>query len=308
MDLLLIGDNIVNSIEFDALDLSTRSSVTSSGNVTRPSFDFISVPTGLGFSQDVSVVQGDTIDYVLDQVIKKKNIKLTVYFKGTRAYAKYKEFSVWFGKYNDLNKYRIRFSYLLNGVRRYVEVCLIDLEIKGREGNFVNAEITFQALTPFYEDVYESIIITESENGKIYPYRYPYNYGGGAYIDANTINNDFIKEIPLMITLNGPMATPYVNILEMNNGVLGETYGRVQFNDSVSLKKGEQIVIDAFSNRIYKRVKNSGTGVVAQEDLFDAVNKNYQAFLYAKPGMSRIASSLDDASSSCEVYSVRYVL
>ncbi len=308
MDLLLIGDNIVNSIEFDALDLSTRSSVTSSGNVTRPSFDFISVPTGLGFSQDVSVVQGDTIDYVLDQVIKKKNIKLTVYFKGTRAYAKYKEFSVWFGKYNDLNKYRVRFSYLLNGVRRYVEVCLIDLEIKGREGNFVNAEITFQALTPFYEDVYESIIITESENGKIYPYRYPYNYGGGAYIDANTINNDFIKEIPLMITLNGPMATPYVNILEMNNGVLGETYGRVQFNDSVSLKKGEQIVIDAFSNRIYKRVKNSGTGVTTQEDLFDAVNKNYQAFLYAKPGMSRIASSLDDASSSCEVYSVRYVL
>ena len=308
MDLLLIGDNIVNSIKFDALDLSTRSSVTSSGNVTRPSFDFISVPTGLGFSQDVSVVQGDTIDYVLDQVIKKKNIKLTVYFKGTRAYAKYKEFSVWFGKYNDLNKYRIRFSYLLNGVRRYVEVCLIDLEIKGREGNFVNAEITFQALTPFYEDVYESIIITESENGKIYPYRYPYNYGGGAYIDANTINNDFIKEIPLMITLNGPMATPYVNILEMNNGVLGETYGRVQFNDSVSLKKGEQIVIDAFSNRIYKRVKNSGTGVTTQEDLFDAVNKNYQAFLYAKPGMSRIASSLDDASSSCEVYSVRYVL
>lgn len=308
MDLLLIGDNIVNSIEFDALDLSTRSSVTLSGNVTRPSFDFISVPTGLGFSQDVSVVQGDTIDYVLDQVIKKKNIKLTVYFKGTRAYAKYKEFSVWFGKYNDLNKYRIRFSYLLNGVRRYVEVCLIDLEIKGREGNFVNAEITFQALTPFYEDVYESIIITESENGKIYPYRYPYNYGGGAYIDANTINNDFIKEIPLMITLNGPMTTPYVNILEMNNGVLGETYGRVQFNDSVSLKKGEQIVIDAFSNRIYKRVKNSGTGVTTQEDLFDAVNKNYQAFLYAKPGMSRIASSLDDASSSCEVYSVRYVL
>ena len=308
MDLLLIGDNIVNSIEFDALDLSTRSSVTSSGNVTRPSFDFISVPTGLGFSQDVSVVQGDTIDYVLDQVIKKKNIKLTVYFKGTRAYAKYKEFSVWFGKYNDLNKYRIRFSYLLNSVRRYVEVCLIDLEIKGREGNFVNADITFQALTPFYEDVYESIIITESENGKIYPYRYPYNYGGGAYIDANTINNDFIKEIPLMITLNGPMATPYVNILEMNNGVLGETYGRVQFNDTVSLKKGEQIVIDAFSNRIYKRVKNSGTGVTTQEDLFDAVNKNYQAFLYAKPGMSRIASSLDDASSSCEVYSVRYVL
>ena len=308
MDLLLIGDNIVNSIEFDALDLSTRSSVTSSGNVTRPSFDFISVPTGLGFSQDVSVVQGDTIDYVLDQVIKKKNIKLTVYFKGTRAYAKYKEFSVWFGKYNDLNKYRIRFSYLLNSVRRYVEVCLIDLEIKGREGNFVNADITFQALTPFYEDVYESVIITESENGKIYPYRYPYNYGGGAYIDANTINNDFIKEIPLMITLNGPMATPYVNILEMNNGVLGETYGRVQFNDTVSLKKGEQIVIDAFSNRIYKRVKNSGTGVTTQEDLFDAVNKNYQAFLYAKPGMSRIASSLDDASSSCEVYSVRYVL
>lgn len=308
MDLLLIGDNIVNSIEFDALDLSTRSSVTSSGNVTRPSFDFISVPTGLGFSQDVSVVQGDTIDYILDQVVKKKNIKLTVYFKGTMAYAKYKEFSVWFGKYNDLNKYRIRFSYLLNSVRRYVEVCLIDLEIKGREGNFVNAEITFQALTPFYEDVYESIIITESENGKIYPYRYPYNYGGGAYIDANTINNDFIKEIPLMITLNGPMATPYVNILEMNNGVLGETYGRVRFNDSVSLKKGEQIVIDAFSNRIYKRVKNSSTGVTTQEDLFDAVNKNYQAFLYAKPGMSRIASSLDDASSSCEVYSVRYVL
>ena len=308
MDLLLIGDNIVNSIEFDALDLSTRNAVTSNGETTHPVFDFISVPSGLGFSQDVNIVQGDTIDYVLDQVIKKKNIKLTVYFKGTRAYAKYKDLSTWFGRYNDLNKYRIRFSYLLNEVRRYVEVCLIDLEIKGRDGNFVSAELTLQPLSPFYEDVYTSIIVTDSENGKIYPYRYPYNYGGGAYVDANTINNDFIKEIPLMITLNGPMATPYVNILEIVDGVLGETYGRVQFNDSVSLKKGEQIVIDAFSNRIYKLSKNSGTGVTTQEDLFDAVNKNYQAFLYAKPGMSRIASSLDDASSSCEVYSVRYVL
>ena len=308
MNEILIADNILSTVEFDVLDLNTRESITTNGAVSRPTIDFMLYPSGLGFEQEISVVEGDTLDYVLNQTIKKKNIKLTILFKGEFAYARYKDFSNRFSRYNDLEKYRIRFSFELNGVRRYVEVSIVALEPQGRDGRFVSANLTLQPLSPFYEDVYSSSIITDSQNGKIYPYKYPYSYGGGSFTDENVIENNFIKDIPLRITLKGPMTTPYASIsYATDNEEVGETYGSVRFEASVSLLENESIVIDAFTNRIYKESLGAA-GIKIQTDLFDLVDKRYQSFLFAKPGNSKISSPLENNSSVCEVYTVRYVL
>ena len=273
MNEILIADNILSTVEFDVLDLNTRESITTNGAVNRPTIDFMLYPSGLGFEQEISVVEGNR-----------------------------------FSRYNDLEKYRIRFSFELNGVRRYVEVSIIALEPQGRDGRFVSANLTLQPLSPFYEDVYSSSIITDSQNGKIYPYKYPYSYGGGSFTDENVIENNFIKDIPLRITLKGPMTTPYASIsYATDNEEVGETYGSVRFEASVSLLENESIVIDAFTNRIYK--ESLGTaGIKIQTDLFDLVDKRYQSFLFAKPGNSKISSPLENNSSVCEVYTVRYVL
>ena len=72
----MVADSIVDTIKFDFLDLNTDKVVQNNGVDVTPSFDFIGMPTGIGFKQNVDTVEGDTIDYVVNQIIKKKNIKL----------------------------------------------------------------------------------------------------------------------------------------------------------------------------------------------------------------------------------------
>lgn len=305
----IVADSIVPTFEFDVASTETKEQISSNGVPSKPSMDFTLFPSGLGFKQEVDVVEGDTIDYVLKQTIKKKNIKITLMWKGSGAYYKYKSFLDWLSRYNDLEKYRIRFSYELSQVRRFVDLSVIDLELKGRDDLMVSAELTAQPLSPFYEETINSIMVNDTNRGKIYNYVYPYYYGGGAYSSSNAIENEYLKPIPLKITLRGPMENPFVNISEVKeDGTVGDVYGKVQFNEGLSIGKDESIVIDAFNNRIYKETRNGSTGAKTVEDLFNSVDKSYDSFLFAKAGMSKIAASIEDESSRCEVYYVRYTL
>lgn len=305
----IVADSIVPTFEFDVTSAETKEQVISGGAPSKPEMDFTLFPSGLGFKQEIDVVAGDTIDYVLKQTIKKKNIKITLMWKGSGAYYKYKTFLDWLARYNDLDKYRIRFSYELSQVRRFVDLSVIDLELKGRDDLVVSAELTAQPLSPFYEETVSSIMVNDTNRGKIYNYVYPYYYGGGAYSSSNVIENGYLKPIPLKITLRGPMENPFVNISEVNeDGSTGDVYGRVQFNMGLSIEKNESIVIDAFNNRIYKETVSSSTGAKTVEDLFNSVDKSYDSFLFAKSGKSKIAASLEDEASRCEVYYVRYTL
>lgn len=304
----ITGDDIVSTIQFDVLELETRETVKVNGEATMPSLDFLLFPSGLGFQQEVKIVSGDTIDYVLKQTIKKKNIKLTVMWKGENAYQKYKSFTTWISTYNNLEKYHIRFSYVLGGIRRYVELAVTNIDLKGRDDYFVSAELTMQPLTPFYERDFFSIMINNTHRGKIYNYAYPYFYGGGAYSDSNLIENDYLKQVPIKIILKGPMITPFVNITKINDdGTNGETYGSVQFSSSTSITENQRIIIDAFNNRVYMTETNLDTGATTTKDMFDALDKSKDSFLFANPGRSKITASLDNEEASCEVHYVRYI-
>lgn len=305
----IVADSIVPSFEFDVTSTDTKEQILVDGEPTKPEMDFSLFPSGLGFKQQVDVVEGDTIDYVLNQAIKKKNIKITLMWKGSGAYFKYKAFLNWLSQYNDLEKYRIRFSYVLAEVRRFVDLAVVDFDLKGRDDLMVSAELTAQPLSPFYEEAINLIMVNDTNRGKIYNYVYPYYYGGGAYSSSNVIENGYLKPIPLKITLRGPMENPFVNISEVNDdGTTGDVYGKVQFNLGLAITKNESIVIDAFNNRIYKETVSPLTGARTVEDLFYSVDKSYDSFLFAKSGRSKIAASLEDETSQCEVYYVRYLL
>lgn len=303
------GDTIVSTIQFDVISTDTRKVITSSSNLPdQPSYDFVMFPSGLGFTQEVDVVEGDTIDYVLKQTIKKSNIKLTLLWKGENAYSLYKNFLSWISKYNDLDKYHIRFSYLLGGIRRKVELAVTNLSLKERDGYRVSAELTMQPLSPFYEEEGVSITISQINEGKIYNYSYPYFYGGGAYSSENSIDNSYLASIPLKVTLTGPMENPSVSITSVNDdGSLGETYGRVQFLN-LTITENDKLVIDSFNNKIYLETTNPDTGAVSIKDIYSNVNKVYDSFLFANPGLSKIQASLDNEYSKCSIYYVRYVL
>lgn len=310
------ADSLTDTIQFDVIATETGSQVKNGSNVSRPSFDFIQMPVGLGFKQELEMVEGDTISYIVSQTIKKKEIKLTIAWKGQNAYAKYQSFGTWVANYFDVTKYHIRFSYKIGDMRRYVEVAVSDLNLEGRSGSYVSASITLQPLTPFYEEYDGSfVLIMDTNTGKIYNYSYPYIYGGGAFSGNNAIENIYLKSLPLKITLKGPMSAPYVSISRINEDESVETnpYQRIQFAPGFSIDEDEEVIIDAFNNKIYLNkyeIDASGERIrlISTVDVFNSIDKTYDSFLFANPGRSRINASLDTSKSECKVSYVRYVL
>lgn len=307
---IMQADSITSTIEFDVLDAITREQITQGNNPTRPSYDLIQFPSGLGFQQDVDIVSGDTLDYVISQTIAKKTLKMTVCFKGATAYAKLYSFNAWFAKYANHDDYVTRFSYVMNGIRRYADVIITNGEPKEREGNYVTESITLQPISPFYEETTIETIVTDNNEGMVYAYEYPYKYGGGSYSGNNIITNDFMKKIPLRVTIQGPtLRRPTVSIKKLDeSGAVGETYGTVQLLDSAgALKSNQKFVIDAFSSQIYiETTQESGTKT--KKDVFNLLDKTTDAFLYAEPGTSRISPELETDTATCTVYYLKYVM
>ena len=292
-------DNITPTIYFDVIDFETREVITLNGKTDSPSFDFLEFPSGLGFQQEVSVVEGDTVDYILRQQFKKKKISITLSFNGENANTKSKSFVDWISKYINLDKYRIRFSYIVNNVRRWVDV-----------------QLTLQPLTPWYETGTISFTITATNTAaKIYPYSYPYKYGGGAYSGENVIRNGYLKDMPLKIVFHGSYSAPFVGLRHITTDANGDavvdtsSYAEVRTMEGTNIGANETLVIDALSNRIYKTTKNEDTGVVTRSDMFNSVDKNYNSFLFADTGDSRVVvSEGSSANSYVEISYTRYVL
>lgn len=316
MNVYTIADSLTDTIQFDVIATATNQQVKNGSVVSRPSFDFIKMPSGIGFKQKLETVNGETIDYVISQAMEKKQIKLQLAWKGKDGYAKFQSFSTWIANYFNVETYHIRFSYKIGAMRRFVEVAVVDLELEGRQGNFVSAQITLQPLTPFYEEYDGSFtLVMDTNTGKIYNYTYPYIYGGGAFSGDNAIINDYLKPLPLKITLKGPMDTPYVSIARINEDdtVESNPYLRVQFASGFSIDDDEEVVIDAFNNKVYLNkyeLDDDGNRIrlISTTDVFNYIDKTYDSFLFANPGRSRIAASLDTSSSECRVTYVRYVV
>lgn len=307
---IMQGDSVTSTILFDVLDAVTREQVMVGSNPTRPNYDLMQFPSGLGFQQDVDVVTGDTLDYVINQKIAKKSLKMNVCFQGATAYAKLYAFNAWFAKYANHDKYITRFSYMMNNIRRYADVIITNGEPKEREGNYVTETITLRPISPFYEETTIESIVNDNNDGMIYPYTYPYKYGGGSYSGNNLIINEFMKKIPLRVTISGPtLVAPSVAIRKIaEDGALGETYGTVQLVSSAgALAENEKLVIDAFSSQVYIETTQS-TGVKTKKDVFNLLDKATDSFLYAEPGLNRILPQLDTEKATCTVYFLKYVM
>ena len=309
-----VADSVTDTLQFDVIETATGSQVKSGDVPVTPTIDMFQMPSGLGFKQQLDIVEGDTIDYVVTQTIKKKNIKLNLLWSGMDAYQKYQAFTSWLARYIDTTKYHIRLSYQIGTIRRYVEISPIDIELGGRQGRIVTATITLQPLTPFYEENEISFqIVREGNTGKIYNYEYPYVYGGGAYSSSNVISNGYLKKLPLKIILVGPMLTPSVSISKVkeNGDVESTPYLQVSFMEGFQIDNNEEVVIDAFNNKVYLNTYTVTAGgvkeLVSSVDVFNSVDKTKDSFLFAEPGDSKINVSLDEGSS-CIVSYVGYLL
>lgn len=261
----------------------------------------VTSPSGFGFKQKVTVQETDTVDYVVKQVIQKKDIKLIVNFTYPDAYRKAEGFQNWLGSYLSLSTYKMVLQYS-NGINeRLVDVYVADYEIIAQEAGVVGVSLTIKPLSPNYLKGRTVIHITPNQYNKTYPYSYPYRYGGGT-LSGNTITNDFIAPVPLCVVLHGKIVNPEVSLkLEGED----TPYATVRFT-GLTLSGGARLVIDGINQRITYYASESAEGV----DYFNEIDKDADTFLMAKSGVSQIIANLDSSQEpipNVEISFVKYM-
>ena len=252
--------------------------------IDRYNLDLVTDPTDNGFTLNLSTISSD-IEDIITKVVQKKQVITMNVIQYLNAYNKTNVLANWIQKYSTA-QYRMCLEYNDTTQLRYCEGKVTGLT-KGEKDEFgeIIQKLSFTMSTPFFTKQEQTINIQVSSVGKKYPYKYQYSYGSSK-VENNEINNVYILDIPLIITIDGAISNPTISLIDENN----EIYNTVKFSNFVLLK-GEQLVINSAQRKIYKIVNGIETDMSAETD------PSYDTFLRAKNGLSKIVVNTADASS-----------
>lgn len=249
----------------------------------RFNLDVISNPQENGFKLNLSVVSSDIEDIITKVVQAKNKIKFQIH-QIPNSYQRANILANWIQKYSTAN-YKMALEYNDGQLIRYCEGKVTNLTKTEKDEYFdLVQEVEFTQTTPYFLRQENTIVIETSSVGKKYPFKYPYSYGA-SIVENNEIENPYILNIPLIITINGAIDKPTIDLLDSN----GNSYSKVSFNQS--LFTGEELVINSAQRKIYK-ISQDGT----ETDFIPEVNPQFDTFLRAKTGKTTISINTNDAA------------
>jgi hypothetical protein len=258
--------------------------------------DFVTVPSGLGFVQNVSVISTDTVDYIIKQSLARTDIKLNVEFSEPGSYLKVNSFRSWYAKY--IRK-KVVFYYYDGTIARHMDCVIKKFEVSEIKDGYNTVPITVQPLTPFYLKLDKNIIVSIQTAGKVYPYAYPFAYGGGI-LSNNILTNTYFDKVPLTVKLTGRIVYPQISL---RHKTTQDIYATVSFPELV-LVEGAFLIVDAINSRI---LYYDGSVLV---DGYNFLDHTKETFLFADPGDSEIVVNLDqlEIKASAQISYVQYVV
>lgn len=249
-------------------------------------FNLINVtnPTGNGFRLSLSLLSTDIEDVITKVTEVKQIVKFTIN-QHQNAYSKANLLSQWIQKYSR-PEYTMALEYNDGSIIKYAEGKVITLDkTEQDEFKILPQLLEFQKTTPYFVKKENTITIQVSSVGKKYPYTYPYSYGASV-VQNNEIINPYILDIPLIITIEGAITNPTIDLLDDN----GNRYTRVKF-DEIIVAQGEKLVINSAQKKIFK-VNQDGT----QTDFVAEVSPLFDTYLRAKTGKSTININTNDSA------------
>jgi hypothetical protein len=247
--------------------------------IDRFNLDLITDINGVGFKLKLSTIDGDIESIVTKVVQDKQEVKFKIHFIN-RAYEKSTVLEQWLEKYSTISK-RMALEYTDGVRRRYTEGKVISLSKteKDEYGQLIR-EVTFKPLTPFFSHIENVIKIKVAAVGKSYPYRYPYSYGKNV-VENNEINNPYILDVPVTVTITGSIYEPTILLLDEDN----IEYSRIKFT-GLTLSEGQYLIINSAERKIW-----FFNGVELQ-DYTAETDPRYDTFLRAKSGLTKISVNL----------------
>lgn len=247
-------------------------------------------PSGLGFRQEVKLVETKLIDYIVDRQMKKADIKLQAHFPEPNSYLKIRAFRVWYGKHI---KSKTVLYYRNDNEEKWIDCIIKEFGSTEVDTRINTIPLTIQALSPFYQLRQKQIMAAITVSGKNYAYDYPYSYGGGVLENA-TFENTFFEDIPLRIRVHGKVVNPQVS-LKYEDEV--DAYTIVRFTD-LTINEGQILEIDAINSRILLYASAEDTNPT---DVYDQVDKTKDTFIYVKPGVNTLVANLDQVNITASV-------
>jgi len=259
------------------------------------------------FSIDTKVAEGDVVDRVIKQSVKRDLVSINLAFVGARPLDSMEQFRAWVASYMNARKYRVTLEITTGaygssvGRTRMFDLAFRSFEPKERHGGVAKAVLTVLPLSlPYTEEVMNTVLSIQTAALK-YPYTYPYSYGGGDYNGTGTIVNNFKDPIPLIVVFHGHISSPEASLVDE----AGNAYSTIRFT-GLDLAAGASLKVDAVNGRI---VFISSAGV--ETDYYNEIDKDADTFLFAKNGTSTLTPNLDQTDPtkpSVDVTIVRYGL
>lgn len=252
--------------------------------IDRFNLDVITGINGVGFKLKISTIDGDIESTVTKVVQEKQSVNFKIHFIN-HAYEKSAILEQWIGKYSAANK-RLALEYDDGLRRRYCEGKVVELKKEEKdEYSQLVRNCVFKPLTPFFSHIENTIKIHTAAKGKSYPYSYPYSYGKNI-VENNMINNTYLLDVPVTITISGSVFEPDVSLLDEN----GQMYNRVRF-PGITLLEDEYIIINSADCKIWGYTIENGL-----EDWTAKTDPAFDTFFRAQSGISTI---LFEQSETC---------
>lgn len=251
--------------------------------IDRYNLDLVTAPTGNGFQLELSTISTDIEDIITKVVQKKPTINMTVH-QVKNGYMQSNVLTNWIQKYSTTDS-NMFLEYSDTTVIKYCGGKVISLtKTEKDEYKDLAQDLTFTMTTPFFVKKENTITIQVSSVGKKYPFKYPYQYGKNI-VENNQINNPYIQDVPITITIDGAIDNPTIDLLDEE----GNRYSRVQF-DGITITTGESLVINSAQKKIFK-INLDGT----QTDYRPEVSPEFDTYLLAHRGTTTISINTNDS-------------
>lgn len=251
--------------------------------IDRFNLPLVTNPTENGFKLSLSKISND-IEDIITKVVQQKTVKKFNVLQYQNSYEKSSVLSNWIQKYSKTD-FHMALEYNDTNLLKYCEgkVTSLDKTEKDEYGVLTQA-MEFTPVTPYFLKQENALILKSSSVGKKYPYSYPYTYGMNA-VENNEVDNPYLYDIPVIITLTGPIEHPVVSLADETD----ESYAKVSF-PNIDLAQGEKLVINSAQRKIYKIDTNG-----AEIDYVPEVDPQFDTFLRARSGISKLIVNTPDS-------------
>ena len=253
--------------------------------IDRYNLELITAPTGNGFQLELSTISTDIEDIITKVVQKKPTINMTVH-QVKNGYMQSNVLTNWIQKYSTTDS-NMFLEYNDTKTIKYCGGKVTSLtKTEKDEYRDLAQDLTFTMTTPFFIKRENTITIQVASVGKKYAFKYPYSYGKNV-VENNEIDNPYILNVPVIITIDGAIDNPTIDLLNEN----GDRYSRVHF-DGVTIAQGEQLVINSAQKKIIK-INIDGS----ETDYRPEVNPEFDTYLLAHRGTTTISINTNDTST-----------